>query len=172
MCGRFALGLQADDIPPALNNQYFGQHQQHGHQNEEDGGDDVGGDEDAEGAQQDEQQQQPRAGPSGQGRGGFGGQQRSSNEQVGEEAVNGPVSWASFESKTGYRVRYNVRVCFFPAFPEARRGVADPFFPSSTSSLPPFAMQVCPKSRSVVLRKSDKPGQYQLDLLLWGLVPS
>ncbi|GAA5893942.1 hypothetical protein JCM6882_003134 [Rhodosporidiobolus microsporus] len=138
MCGRFALGLQADDIPAALNGDYFGLPAHQNQQNDDDGADVVAHQEAVDGDQGQQQQHQAQPGPSGHTREGGNEQQHGSKEQVGESAVDGPVSCASFESKTGYRVRYNV----------------------------------CPKSRSVVLRKSEKAGEYNLDLLVWGLIPS
>ncbi|GAA5846084.1 hypothetical protein JCM11251_003705, partial [Rhodosporidiobolus azoricus] len=133
MCGRFALGLQADDLPPAINHQYFARRQ-----NNRGGADDVDREEDADSGQEHEEQQESGSGSSEQAQSRSSGQHSSSKEQVGEGTVDGPVRWSSLEGQAGYRVRYNV----------------------------------CPKSRSVVLRKNDKSGQYELDLLLWGLVPS
>ncbi|GAA5903241.1 hypothetical protein JCM6882_008115 [Rhodosporidiobolus microsporus] len=138
MCGRFALGLQADDIPAALNGDYFGQPAHGAHQNDDDGADVVAHEGAADQGQQQQQQHHALPEPIGHACEGATEQQHASKKQVGEGAVDGPVSWASFESKTGYRVRYNV----------------------------------CPKSRSVVLRKSEKAGEYNLDLLVWGLIPS
>jgi putative SOS response-associated peptidase YedK len=43
---------------------------------------------------------------------------------------------------------------------------------SSNPAPPPTVVQVCPKSKSVIIRRNGKSGQYELDRLVWGLVPS
>ncbi|GAA5933929.1 hypothetical protein JCM10213_008475 [Rhodosporidiobolus nylandii] len=118
MCGRFPLGLNADDIAFDLNHQYF---QPHNPQDDEQDADaEEAADEAAraggQGFEQPQQLQQPPAGPSNQAR-----------EPVVEQEGQG-----------------------------ARGGEQGP---------------VCPKSRSVVLRKNGQTKQYELDLLVWGLIP-
>ncbi|GAA5983529.1 hypothetical protein JCM11641_005839 [Rhodosporidiobolus odoratus] len=137
MCGRFALGLAADDIAYHVNHDYFQQQ----HDRDEAGG---GADEN-----DDNEEDVDGAGESGQGANrsqqgdssGTTGQTSSGDAQAGAQERQGGdeglVAWGNQEAKAGHRV--------------------------------------CPKSKSVVMRKGKRAGlgseKYELDALVWGLVP-
>ncbi|GAA6013447.1 hypothetical protein JCM10207_008849 [Rhodosporidiobolus poonsookiae] len=127
MCGRFALGLQADELLGAINHDYFApEPQDHEHA--------PPADEDEDEAFGDVQRAQQMLGGAGGTAQGAERAHEGEGQQVGDEGV---VRWGEFESQARYGPRYNV----------------------------------CPKSRSVVLRKDKKTGKHKIDMLMWGLIP-
>ncbi|GAA6033858.1 hypothetical protein JCM8097_000373 [Rhodosporidiobolus ruineniae] len=112
---------------------------------------------------QDEQADHPGEARRDNDQGGAGARQQESTEEA-QQPLAGPSGSAGAVGGAGGEKGDEV----------GRRPGDGPVTWGSMESKAGYRVRynVCPKSRSVVLRKSDTAGQYELDLLLWGLVPS
>ena len=137
MCGRFALGVNAHDLETGTQRDYF--------------------------ARAPTASASSPPSPPADNHHHHDDHQPQQGSSTSTTTTQHPIQWASLESQSAFRPRFNVRPSLHPSLPPRP---PPPAHPRS------HCTQVAPTTKVPVLRRSQRdPDTFEFDLLRWGLVP-